>query len=82
MEPKRWGRCNLYNKDNNTFTLLEKHLTGYAKWNLERRGFGFYDLELKHIKAVYRYEANKYIQRGANILLEINNKTRLLILTT
>lgn len=71
----------LYNKQNNTFTLLEKHLTGYAKWNLDRGALNIYDLELKHFYATYRYEVEKYINRGVNILIEINNQTRLLILT-
>ncbi len=69
----------LYNKEANTYTLKEKHLTGYAQWNYKRGGMGFYDIDLMDIIASYRVEINKYIKRGTNILLQIDGKTRLLI---
>lgn len=77
--PNKFHKIINLDSESNTYTLKEKHLTGTALWNLKRGAIGFYDLELKHIDAVYRREAKKHVNLGRNILIEIDNKKRILI---
>lgn len=63
----------------NSYTIKEKHFAKIPLWNFKRGAIGFYDLDLKHIRAEYRYEIRKQLILGRSILIEIENKKRILI---